>query len=224
MALLLLVRHGHTPTAGKILTGWQRGIHLTERGREQAQALSRRLEGLPIAAIYSSPLERCRETAAPLAAAGGVAVHVHRGLIETGYGEWTGRSIRQLTRTRLWRTMQRSPSSIRFPGGESLRDVQARAVDAVEEIVGAHPNGTVVVVTHADVVRLLLAHFAGLHLDLFERFVVDPASVSAIAIHDGQPRVVKVNDTGDLGTLAPPPTPSKRRRPSPSAGSRKVEG
>jgi len=224
MALLLLVRHGHTPTAGKILTGWQRGIHLTERGREQAQALSRRLEGLPIAAIYSSPLERCRETAAPLAAAGGVAVRAHRGLIETGYGEWTGRSIRQLTRTRLWRTMQRSPSSIRFPGGESLRDVQARAVDAVEEIVGAHPNGTVVVVTHADVVRLLLAHFAGLHLDLFERFVVDPASVSAIAIHDGQPRVVKVNDTGDLGTLAPPPTPSKRRRPSPSASSRKVEG
>lgn len=225
MTLLLLVRHGHTPTAGRILTGWQRGVHLTEHGREEAQALARRLEGVPVSAIYSSPLERCRETAAPLAAASGIAVRVHRGLIETGYGDWTGRSIRQLTRTRLWRTMQRSPSAIRFPGGETLRDVQARAIDAVETIVQTHPTGPVVVVTHADVVRLLLAHFAGMHLDLFERFVVDPASISVIAVHDGSPRVLRVNDTGDLDALVPAPGrpgtgPRRRRRPT----SAKVEG
>jgi probable phosphoglycerate mutase len=217
MALLLLVRHGHTPTAGKVLTGWERGVHLTEEGREQADRLARRLEALPVDAIYTSPLERCRETAAPLAARG-IEVRVRRGLIETGYGDWTGRSIRQLARTRLWRTMQRTPSAIRFPGGETLRDVQARAVDVVEEIVQAHPEGTVAVVTHADVVRLLLAHFAGLHIDQFERFVVDPASVSAIELRDGLARVLRVNDTGDLRSLV---RPQRTRRP---AGHRTAAG
>jgi len=221
MALLLLVRHGHTPTAGKVLTGWERGIHLTAQGREQADALARRLEEVPIDAIYSSPLERCRETAAPLSRTRGVATQVHRGLIETGYGEWTGRSIRQLTRTRLWRTLQRTPSAIRFPGGETLRDVQARALDAVETITDSHPRGTVVVVTHADVVRLLLAHFAGVHIDLFERFVVEPASVSAVALDEGRAAILKVNDTGDLGSLAPRPRPRAQRRRS---AARKVEG
>jgi len=222
MTVLLLVRHGHTPTAGKVLTGWQRGVHLTEHGREQAEALARRLQETTVAAIYSSPLERCRETAAPLARARGIPVRVHRGLIETGYGDWTGRSIPQLRRTRLWRTLQQSPSAIRFPGGETLRDVQARALDAVEAISDEHPHGTVVVVTHADVVRMLLAHAAGVHLDLFERFAVEPGSISAIALHDGRVRVLKVNDTGELTSLAPPRRP--RRRTSRPAATRKVEG
>lgn len=211
MTLLLLIRHGHTPTAGKILTGWERGVHLTEGGVEQAKALTVRLDGVPLAAIYSSPLERCRETAAPLAAARGLAVRVRRDLIETGYGEWTGRSIRQLTKTKLWRTLQRSPSAIRFPGGESLRDVQTRAVDAALAIAEEHPNGTVAVMTHADPVRLILAHFAGMHLDQFERLAVEPCSISVVAVQDGHARILKVNDTGDLSSLAPPPPATRRR-------------
>ena len=212
MTVLLLVRHGQTPTAGKTLTGWQRGVHLTDRGREQADALVARLEGVPVAAIYSSPLERCRETAAPLAAARGLPVRVRRGLIETGYGDWTGRSIAQLRRTRLWRTLQRSPSAIRFPAGESLRDVQTRAVDETLAIAADHPNDVVVIVTHADVVRLALAHFAGMHVDLFERLTVEPGSVSAVAVHDGLARIVKVNDTGDLLGLRPPRRARSRSR------------
>jgi probable phosphoglycerate mutase len=228
MTILLLVRHGHTATAGKVLTGWQRGVHLTELGREQAEALAGRLEGVAVTAAYSSPLERCRETAAPLAAARRLPVRVRRGLIETGYGDLTGRSIAQLRRTKLWRTLQRSPSAIRFPGGESLRDVQARAVDEALAIAADHPNGTVVVVTHADVIRLTLAHFAGMHVDQFERLAVEPCSVSAIALHDGAVRILKVNDTGDLSALGPPgraPGPRASRSPKrPRARSPKVRG
>ena len=212
MTLLLLVRHGHTPTAGKILTGWSRGVHLTERGREQARALAERLDGVPVQAIYSSPLERCRETAAPLARARGLEVRTRRDLLEVDYGEWTGRSIRQLARTKLWGSVQRSPSSVRFPGGETLRGVQARSVDAVRAIAEEHLDGTVVIVTHADVVRLLLADLAGMHLDLYQRLAVEPGSVSAVTLHDGHARILKVNDTGDLSSLAPAP-PSAKHRP-----------
>ena len=204
MTLLLLVRHGHTPTAGKVLTGWQRGVHLTTRGREQAEALLGRLDGVPVSAIYSSPLERCRETAAPLARAKGLHVHARRDLIEVGYGDWTGRSIRQLARTKLWRSVQHTPSAVRFPDGEALYEVQARAVEAVRAIEAENPDAVVAVVTHADVVRLLLAHFAGVHIDLYQRFVVEPGSVSAVATFDGYPRILKVNDTGDLRDLVPP--------------------
>jgi probable phosphomutase (TIGR03848 family) len=213
MTLLLLIRHGHTQTAGRILTGWSRGVHLSERGREQAERLVGRLQGVPLAAIYSSPLERCRETAAPLAAARGLEIRTHRGLIETGYGEWTGRSISQVTRTKLWRTLQRSPSAVRFPGGESLRDVQARSVDAILRIAADHPQATVGVATHADVVQLVLAHLAGVHLDLFQRLVAEPASISAVGVHDGVYRIVKVNDTGDLSDLAPRRRSGRTRPP-----------
>jgi probable phosphoglycerate mutase len=214
MTLLLLIRHGHTPTAGKVLTGWERGVHLTDPGREQADSLVGRLEGLRIEAIYSSPLERCRETAAPLSRARGLPVRPRRDLIEVGYGDWTGRSIRQLARTRLWRSVQSTPSAVRFPGGESLVEVQARAVREVRRIAERHPDSTVAVVTHADVVRLLLAHFAGLHLDLYQRLEVEPVSISAVVLRDGSVRVLKVNDTGDLRSLGP--RPSGRRRPRPA--------
>jgi probable phosphomutase (TIGR03848 family) len=201
MTLLLLIRHGHTPTAGKILTGWERGVHLTARGREQAEALAGRLDGVPIAAVYSSPLERCRETAAPLARARGLPVQARKDLIEVGYGDWTGRSIRQLARTKLWRSVQHTPSAVRFPGGESLEEVQTRAMDEVRRIARAHPDAVVALVTHADIVRLVLAQLAGVHLDLYQRLSVEPASVSAIAVSDGSPRILKINDTGDLSSL-----------------------
>ncbi len=202
MTLLLLVRHGHTDAAGKRLTGWAPGVHLNERGREEADGLVARLEGLPIDAIYSSPLERCRETAAPLARARRLSVRIRRGLIETGYGDWTGRTISQLRRTKLWSTIERTPSAMRFPGGESLLEVQARTVDEVRKIAADHPTGTVVVVSHADPIRLLIAHVGGAHVDHLHRLVIDTASVTAVSLDHGMPRLLKVNDTGGLAALA----------------------
>jgi probable phosphomutase (TIGR03848 family) len=201
MTTLLLVRHGHTDAAGKRLTGRAPGVHLNELGRRQAERLVERLEGVRIDAIVSSPLERCRETAAPLAKARGRAVDVGRAWIEVGYGEWTGRSISQLRRTKLWRRVMFAPSNVRFPGGESLLEVQGRAVDATLDIAARHARGTVVVVSHADVIRLLVAHVAGMHADHLQRLSIDTASITAVTISDGFPRLLTVNDTDDLGVL-----------------------
>jgi probable phosphomutase (TIGR03848 family) len=201
VATLLLVRHGRTDAAGKRLTGWAPGVHLNEDGRRQAERLVERLDGIRVDAIYSSPLERCRETAAPLAKARRLSVHVRRSLIETGYGDWTGRSIAQVRKTKLWRTVEQVPSAIRFPGGESLLEVQARAVAEVNRIAQDHPKGVVVLLSHADPIRLVIAHVAGAHVDHLHRLVVDPGSISVIALGDGVPRLLKVNDTGDLAVL-----------------------
>ena len=201
MTTLLLVRHGHTDAAGKRLTGRAPGVHLNELGRRQAERLVERLDGVRIDAIVSSPLERCRETAAPLAKARGRAVDVGRAWIEVGYGEWTGRSISQLRRTKLWRRVMFAPSNVRFPGGESLLEVQGRAVDATLDIAARHARGTVVVVSHADVIRLLVANVAGMHADHLQRLSIDTASITAVTISDGFPRLLTVNDTDDLGVL-----------------------
>ena len=201
MTTLVLVRHGHTDTAGKRLTGWTPGVHLNARGREEAERLVGRLDGVRIDAIVSSPLERCRETAAPLAKARRLAVRIRRAWIETGYGDWTGRSISQLRRTRLWRTVMNAPSNGRFPGGESLLEVQARAVEAALDAAREHPRGTVAVVSHADVIRLLLAHVAGAHPDHLHRWNVDTGSISAVSLSDGVPRLLAVNDTDGLAFL-----------------------
>jgi probable phosphomutase (TIGR03848 family) len=201
MTTLLLVRHGHTDAAGKRLTGRATGVHLNELGRGQAERLIERLDGVRIDTIVSSPLERCRETAAPLAKARGRAVDVGRAWIEVGYGEWTGRSISQLRRTKLWRRVMFAPSNVRFPGGESLLEVQVRAVDATLDIASRHARGTVVVVSHADVIRLLVAHLAGMHADHLQRLSIDTASITAVSISDGFPRLLTVNDTGGLAVL-----------------------
>jgi probable phosphomutase (TIGR03848 family) len=198
MTTLVLVRHAQTDAAGKRLTGQAPGVHLNEHGRTQAEHLAERLEGLPIRAIYSSPLERSRETAAPLARIRGVPVRVRRGLTEVGYGEWTGRSISSLRRTRLWRQVMAAPSTVRFPGGESLLEVQGRAVSEVQAITKLHPRDLVVAISHADVIRLLVAHLTGLHADHLHRLVIDPASVTMIALGDGIPRLLRINDTGSL--------------------------
>jgi probable phosphomutase (TIGR03848 family) len=203
MTVLLLIRHAQTDAAGKRLTGWSRGVHLNARGEREAEALADRLEGVAVEAIYSSPLERCRETVAPLARRRGLPIAARRSLLEVDYGDWTGRTISQLRRTKLWRSVQQAPSTVRFPGGESFLEVQSRAVAELGRIAGAHPTGTVAVVTHADVVRLLIAHHAGMHTDHVQRLVVDPASVTVVAIFDGVTRLLKVNDTGGLESLRP---------------------
>jgi probable phosphomutase (TIGR03848 family) len=220
VTLLLLIRHALTDATGKRLSGRTRGIHLSEAGRDQARALAERLQPLTISAVYSSPLERCVETARPFASARGLDVRVEPRVIEVAYGTWTGRSMGQLTRTKLWKQVQSSPSSVRFPEGESLSEVQHRAVTAFGDIAAAHPRGVAAVVTHADVIRLAVAHYCGVHLDLFQRFVVGTTSVSAILLGDRIPRVLRINDTGTLEDLAvraktaakttPPPGGSRR--------------
>jgi probable phosphomutase (TIGR03848 family) len=198
VAVIVLVRHGVTDQTGVRLYGQGPGVHLSARGREQAEALAERLRAVRPAAVYSSPLERCRETAGPIAAAAGVDVRTERGLLETDLGTWTGKTFGQVRRARLWRRILAVPSTGRFPGGESLAEVQARTVRALESIAERHRRRTVVVVTHGDPIRLALAHVAGMHLDHFQRLEVAPASISVVAMGEGGPRVLRVNDTGSL--------------------------
>jgi len=213
--LLILVRHALTDSTSKTLTGWTPGVHLSERGQEQAEELAARLTGVPISVVYSSPLERCRETAAPFAAAAGLRVRTRAGLGEVNYGEWTNRPLAQVSRTRLWVTVQSNPSSARFPGGESLLECQTRVAREAARIAAAHPGRAVVLVSHGDPIRLLLAHLAGVHTDHFQRLVVSSASVSAVAVGEGPPRVLRVNDTGTLIDLVPPHLARHRRTTHP---------
>jgi probable phosphomutase (TIGR03848 family) len=203
MPLLLLIRHALTDATGRSLTGWTPGVHLSDTGRGQARALAERLTPVPIAAMYSSPLERCLETAEPVAAEKRLSVTPADGLGEVRYGDWTGRTLAQLSRTRLWKVVQSTPSNARFPNGESLLEVQERAARELQRIAAAHPRGVVAVFSHADVIRLVLAHLAGVHLDLFQRLVISPASVTAVALGDAVPRILRVNDTGAVADLIP---------------------
>jgi broad specificity phosphatase PhoE len=164
---------------------------------------------VPLAAIYASPLERCVETAAAVARDRATGVVEASELLEVDYGTWTGRPMKQLMRTKLWTRVQASPGSIRFPDGESLIEVQQRAVAFLDGLADRHPKRVVAACAHADVIRLALAHYAGVHVDLFQRLIVSPASVSAVLLGDRIPRIVRTNDTGSLEDLVPP-----RRRPA----------
>ena len=196
--LLLLVRHGETPTTGRVLPGRAPGLHLSERGRSQAEIVAERLAGLPIDAIYASPLERTSETAEPTAARLGLSVNHDDGLVECDFGEWTGAALADLAALPQWRTVQHTPSSFRFPGGESFTQMQARMVGALEDLRAAHQGGVVVCFSHADPIKAAVAHALGTHLDLFQRIVISPASVSAISYADGQsPAVLMVNSTSE---------------------------
>jgi probable phosphoglycerate mutase len=202
--LVLLVRHAVTPTTGKVLPGRARGLHLSEEGRRQAEAAARRLGALPrIAAVYSSPLERARETAAAIARARGLAVRIERGLLECDFGAWTGMSLRRLARRHEWRIVQRHPSGFRFPGGESFVEMQSRITETIRRIVDRHPGRAVVAVSHADPIKVLLAHVLGTPLDLFQRLVIAPASVSAVAFRGDGVTVLTVNSVeGGVAALA----------------------
>ncbi|MGH9269937.1 MAG: histidine phosphatase family protein, partial [Ilumatobacteraceae bacterium] len=177
---ILLVRHGQTPSTGKVLPGRARGLHLADAGRQQAERAAERIAELPkVDAVYTSPLERARETAAPIGRVTGHAPQVDRGLLECDFGEWTGASLRRLMRKREWATVQRAPSTFRFPGGESFVEMQLRIVTALERLRDRHQGGTIVCVSHADPIKAAVAHAMGTHLDLFQRVVVSPCSVSA---------------------------------------------
>ncbi|HEV2309296.1 MAG TPA: MSMEG_4193 family putative phosphomutase, partial [Acidimicrobiia bacterium] len=194
-----------TAQTGPLLSGRQPGIALSEEGRAQAAALGERLAPLPVAAVYASPIERTTETAQAVAGRHQLEVRALDGVLEADYGEWTGQKLSDLAKTDLWKVVQRAPSRASFPGGESLAAMQARMVRALEAVVADHPGELVVVVSHADPIKAAIAHYTGVHLDLFQRIVVAPASVSAFAFSGAGVALLKCNDTGTLDDLRPPP-------------------
>ncbi len=196
--LVFLVRHGQTPTTGSVLPGRAKGLHLAELGQEQAKRAGKRLGALgKVTAVYASPMERTRETAAPIAKACGLRVRTHRGLIECDFGQWTGKKLSSLYKLPEWTTVQRFPSGFRFPKGESFPEMQTRMVGAIGDLVARHPGEAIVAVSHADTIKAAAAHALGTHLDLFQRIVISPCSVTAITYTPGGPVVLAVNSTGD---------------------------
>ena len=235
-ATVLLLRHARSTanTAG-ILAGRTPGVHLDDHGRGQADGVAGRLADLPVSRIVSSPLDRCRQTVGPLAERLGLTVDVDERLAEVDYGDWSGRALKDLASEPLWRVVQAHPSAAGFPGGETMAGMSARAVAAVRDAVAAaavpHPapptDGAkapapaappiVLVCSHGDVLKAILADALGLHLDQFQRIVVAPASLSVIRYTDLRPFVERVNDTGDLSGLKPAPPAADD--PAPAAGS-----
>ena len=194
---MLLVRHGLTESTGSVLPGRAPGLNLSDTGRTQAQRTAELIaDGNTIDAVYTSPLERARQTAAPIATATGCRAKIDRGLIECDFGEWTGQQLSALMKKPAWTTVQRAPSSFRFPDGESFVEMQLRMVSTIERLRNAHPGGTIVCVSHADPIKAAIAQSIGTHLDLFQRIVISPASVSVLAFLAGNPVVLSVNSTG----------------------------
>lgn len=195
MTTILLIRHGENSTVGKRLAGRLPGIHLNEKGRDQAEKLAQVLTGAPVKAIYSSPLERAVETAEPLARVLGLEIQIAPGLIEMAYGEWQGKTLKQLARRKLWKTVQEKPSQMRFPQGESFVEARDRVIAEIERIAAAHEEGDLVAAfSHGDIIRLAVSHYLGVPLDLFQRVGANPASISAVHIDKkGRPFVAHVN-------------------------------
>lgn len=217
MTTLLLVRHGRTAAnATGTLAGWTPGVHLDDHGREQARALAARVRSLPLAAVVTSPLERCQETADALLSGRDLTKRVDERIGECRYGEWTGRELKTLAKDQLWRAVQAHPSSVTFPGGESLRAMQSRAVEAVRSFnADLGPDAVWVAVSHADVIKAVVADALGLHLDLFQRIQVDPCSLTVIDYTELRPFVERLNDTGGtVEGLQPPPRRRRRSRSS----------
>jgi probable phosphomutase (TIGR03848 family) len=222
VSTVILLRHGRTTAnTGGVLAGWTPGVQLDDTGTQQARAVGERLAKVPLAAIVSSPLERCVQSAEWVAAERELAVQTDDRLGEARYGDWTGRTLKELMKEPLWKVVQQHPSAAVFPGpeGEGLAQTQARAVAAVREWnAKLGPDAVWLACSHGDVIKAIVADALGLHLDQFQRIVVDPASISVITYTDTRPFVVRVNDTGgDVSALVPPPRKGRRRRRSSDA-------
>ncbi|MDP2659163.1 MAG: MSMEG_4193 family putative phosphomutase [Dehalococcoidia bacterium] len=211
MTQVFLIRHGNNDWMDKKLAGWTPGVHLNEAGRKQADILVERLAPIPFNAIYSSPLERTMETASPLAVARGIEVITTADLGEVRYGDWQGESLSRLVKKKEWSVVRFAPSAMRFPGGESLREMQNRAVASIEIITLAYPEGTVAVFSHGDVIRAITAHYIGMPLDMFHRLIIAPASVTVLYLGQFGARLLRLNDTGPF--LPPSPDGHKPKRP-----------
>lgn len=204
--ILLLVRHAVTGVTGKKLTGWLPGIPLSEQGRRDAEEVGKRLAGAPLKAIYSSPLDRCRETAEAIALHHPLEVKAVDALGEVHYGDWQGKSMKMLYRSKGWKELRARPADFRFPGGgETIREAQTRVMGAIEALLPGHKGQVVVVCSHADVIRLLVAGYLGLPIDLYSRISIAPASMTAIILEDATPRLVKLGDTASLDGFWPQP-------------------
>ncbi|HEY3143680.1 MAG TPA: histidine phosphatase family protein [Acidimicrobiales bacterium] len=223
--LVVLVRHGTTATTGRELPGRAPGLDLADTGRTQAQAAAARIAAMagrnngadakdndkngkdaktpPEPVLYASPLERAQQTAAPIADALGCAIQTEDDLTDLDIGEWTGMELKVAVKRKEWTAIQRHPSGFRFPGGESFMDMQARMVAAIERMRAQHPGQLVVAVSHADPIRSLVAHALGSHLDMFQRIMISPGSLTAIAFGDEGPAVLTVNSTHDGQALSP---------------------
>lgn len=210
--VILLVRHGKTPTTGKVLPGRAKGLSLSEEGLAQARAVANRIAALAETtkakpsnrrafAVYASPLERTMQTAHPISRALGLRTRSAKGLLECDFGRWTGQELDGLRKRPEWQAVQRLPSSFRFPGGESFAEMQLRVNSAIADISTRHAGSTVVAVSHADPIKSVLAAALGIPLDLFQRISVSPCSVSAIAYSDDGPHVLSINSTGSLREL-----------------------
>ncbi|MEI2811486.1 MAG: MSMEG_4193 family putative phosphomutase [Nocardioides sp.] len=217
MATVVLIRHGRTTAnSSGVLAGRASGVHLDDAGKKQAERAATRLSGVPLAALVTSPLVRCRETAQAIAAAQPrpLALAQDRGLIECDYGEWSGQKLAALAKLPLWKIVQTQPAAAVFPDGEGLLHMQSRVVEAVRgrdrQVSAAHgPDAVWAAVSHGDLIKALLADALGLHLDQFQRIHVDPASISIVRFHDNRPQILGVNThEGALDWLNPP----KRRR------------
>lgn len=216
MTQILLIRHAVNDfvKTGK-LAGWTPGVHLNDEGKAQAEALGKRLADAPIQQLYSSPLERTIETAEAIR-----QYHPHLeikhkdGIGEVRYGDWEGQEISKLAQRKMWQVVQEYPSRAYFPNGETMRGVQERAVNALEELVAAHPRELVAVVSHADLIKMILAHYLGMHLDVFQRIVVSPASISTLMLGYGRPYVVTVNDMAHVLQLEKERRQEKQANPT----------
>lgn len=202
---VLLVRHGTTATTGSVLPGRTPGLHLSERGQAQASELAERLKEMPRkpTALFVSPLERAKETAIPIAKVLRLRPLVERGLLECDFGTWTGKKLSTLSRRVEWRAVQNAPSTFRFPEGESFSEMQLRIWATLERLAKRHRNRTIIVVSHADPIKAAVTYALGVPLDLFQRTVISPCSLSAITFTDTSPIVLCVNNVGSLKELSP---------------------
>jgi probable phosphoglycerate mutase len=216
LALFLLVRHGPTATTGKVLYGRMPGLSLTEDGAEAAQRMGEALADVPLAAIYTSPLERARETAAALAAGRRLEPQVHPGLNEIDYGDWTGRTLASLRKLKAWRTVVFQPSRMAFRNGETMLEAQNRAVNTIEELAALHRGRTVAAVAHGDLIKSIVAYYLGLGFDFYQRLVPAPLGLAALELPEqGMPRLLAWNWTPDGASWKPgsrPPATGSGRR------------
>ena len=204
MTTILLIRHAVNDfvRTGR-LAGRRAGVHLNEDGQAQARALGERLSSMPLARIYASPLERTMETAEAIAKHHPeLAAQANCEIGEVRYGDWEGMAIKDLQRRKMWGVVQEYPSRASFPNGESLRAAQTRIVDAIESLASQHPDEMIALVFHADLIKMALAHYLGMHLDVFQRIVISPASISVLQLGHSRPFIISMNDTAHLQALA----------------------
>ncbi|HZK52114.1 MAG TPA: MSMEG_4193 family putative phosphomutase [Actinomycetota bacterium] len=199
MTIFYLVRHGVTSHTGHRLSGRMPDIHLSDAGRGEAEVAATSLVKVRLKSIYSSPIDRCIETARTIADKHGLPVRTRKDLAEVEYGTWTNKSLKTVARTKLWSSVQKWPAGTRFPEGESFVEIQSRGVAVLEDLRTRHPKDRICVVSHGDVIRLVMAHYMGIHLDLFQRILITPASISVLSVTDSGPVVLTLN--------APPGSP-----------------